>query len=223
MTITVANTQLTNTYDYWRNRTNELAYALSNYVITTDSNNTTGNAYVNGTFSATTITANSGLRGGNVSTSAVLTITSNVNITGTIISVGSNVIMNSSSLSIGNSTVNTTINSTSIGISGYSVASINVQTSNTDLQVIDSFSKTTYQTAEYVVSLKNNSANAFQASKLLLIHDTGDAYVTEYGVLSTNTSLGTFSANANSTHCNLLFTPTAANTQIKGVRTNVVV
>ena len=85
------------------------------------------------------------------------------------------------------------------------------------------FDKTVYRTAEYVISLKNNAANAHQTSKLLLIHDGGDAYVSEYGVISTNTSLGSFSANANSTHCRLLFTPTASNTQIKGIRTNVVV
>jgi hypothetical protein len=267
MTISVANTSNTNSFYYWLTKTNELAHALSNYVITTDSNNTTGNAYVNGTFSATTLTANSGLRGGNSSTSTVLTITSNVNITGNLLSVGSNILVNTSVLSIGNSTVNTivnssiisignttlnssvlsignsivnvtvnsslisignstintSINSSSIGITGYSVSTVNVQTSNTDSQVVDYFDKTVYRTAEYVMSLKDNSANSQQASKLLLIHDTGDAYVTEYGVISTNASLGTFSANANSTHCRLLFTPTAANTQIKGIRTNVVV
>lgn len=223
MTISVANTANTNSFYYWLTRTNELAYALSNYVVTTGSNNTTGNAYVNGVFSSTTLTANSGIRGGNVSTSTVLTVTSNLNVTGTQLSVGSNITMNSSSLSIGNSTINTTINSTSIGISGYTVSSINVQISTLDSQIVDSFDKTAYRTAEYVISIKNNSANGYQTSKLLLIHDTGDAYVTEYGVISTNTTLGTFSANVNSSNCNLLFTPTVANIQIKGVRTNVVV
>lgn len=222
MTISVANTGNTNSFYYWLSRTNELAHALSNYVITTDSNNTTGNAFVNGVFSSTTLAANTALRGGNVSTSAVLTITSNVNITGDKLTVGE-ISVNSSVVSVGNSTSNVAVNSTSISITGVSTASINVQTSNTDSQVIDYFNKSTYRTAEYVISLKNNSANAHQASKLLLIHDSSDAYVTEYGVLTTNTSLGTFSANANSTHCRLLFTPTAANTQIKGVRTNVVV
>lgn len=223
MTITVANTANTSSFYYWVTRTNELAHALSNYVVTTDSNNTTGNAFVNGVFSATTLAANSSIRGGNTSTTTVLTVSSNLNVTGTQLSVGSNVVLNASTISVGNSTVNVTINSSSIGIVGFSTFSINVQTSNTDSQVIDYFTLSNYRTAEYVISLKNNAANAYQASKLLMIHNDGDSFVTEYGVLSTNTSLGSFSANANSTHCRLLFTPTAANTQVKGVRTNVVV
>jgi hypothetical protein len=223
MTITVANTSNTNSFYYWLSRTNELAHALTTYVITTDSNNTTGNAYVNGTFSASILTANSSLSGGNSSTTTVLTISSNANITGTQLSVGSNVILTSTVVAVGNSSVNSIINSTSIGTTGYSIFSINVQTSNTDSQVIDYFSINSYRTADYVISLKNNSANAFQSAKLLIVHNDGNAYVTEYGVLSTNTSLGSFSANANSTHCRLLFTPTAANTQVKGVRTSVVI
>jgi hypothetical protein len=38
MTITISNTANTNTFDYWRNRTNELAHSMSNFVMTTDSN-----------------------------------------------------------------------------------------------------------------------------------------------------------------------------------------
>lgn len=223
MTITVANTANTNSFYYWLNRTNEIAHALSNYVITTDSNNTTGNAYVNGTFSASILTANTELRGGNTTTSNTLTISTNVNVTGTQLTVGSNVVVNASQIFVGNSTSNVVINSSSISISQQAIFSLNVEMSNTDSQVIDYFDKTVYRTAEYVVSLRNNAANAHQASKLLLIHNSGDAFVTEYGVISTNTSLGSFSANANATHCRLLFTPTAANTQLKGVRINVVV
>ena len=191
MTIAVANTQLTNTYDYWRNRTNDIAYIISTYAVTTQSNTTVGNAAITGTF------------------------TSN--------SLATNTIITDSSIFIGNSTVNATINSSSISLPNYNINSINVQTSNTDLQIVDYFDISSYRTAEYIISLKNNAANAHQAAKLLVIHDGGDAYVTEYGVVSTNTSLGTFSANANSTHCRLLFTPTASNTQVKGIRTNVVV
>ena len=40
MTVTVANTANTNTFDYWRNRTNELAYAMSTYAVTAGGSNT---------------------------------------------------------------------------------------------------------------------------------------------------------------------------------------
>lgn len=54
MTINIANTFLTNTYDYWRTRTNELAVAMSTYAVTTNSNTAVGNAAITGTFSANT-------------------------------------------------------------------------------------------------------------------------------------------------------------------------
>ena len=46
MTIAVANTSNTNTFEYWLNRTNELADAMSNKVITVNSNNKIGRAHV---------------------------------------------------------------------------------------------------------------------------------------------------------------------------------
>ena len=52
MTITVANTTLTNTFEYFVNRTNELSNALTTKVVTADSNTTSGNAAITGTFSA---------------------------------------------------------------------------------------------------------------------------------------------------------------------------
>lgn len=80
MTIAVANTANTEPVSAWRTRTNEIAAALSTKVLTTDSNVTTGNSAVNGTFTATTLTANS-MGGGNTSVAANLTFTTNVNMT----------------------------------------------------------------------------------------------------------------------------------------------
>jgi hypothetical protein len=144
MTITVANTANTNTFDYWRNRTNELADAMTNKTVTVDSNTATGNAVVNGHFVSGTLVANVALRGGNTSTFNTLTISSNVEVsTGNTITVGnssvntqitsgnlflngstlvigntdSNVTSNSSTLTIGNSSIFTSINSTSVNFS----------------------------------------------------------------------------------------------------------
>jgi len=144
MAITVANTANTNTFDYWRNRTNELADAMTNKTVTVDSNTATGNAVVNGHFVSGTLVANVALRGGNTSTFNTLTISSNVVVsTGNTITVGnssvntqitsgnlflngstlvigntnSNVTSNSSTLTIGNSSIFTSINSTSVNFS----------------------------------------------------------------------------------------------------------
>ena len=192
-TISQINTA-SDTFQVWVDRTNDLANVVSIEVVTANNETggalTTGNAYVNGIFSVATLSANTELRGGNVDTSAVLTITSNVSITDTELSINESVF-----------------------------SSINVQTSGTSEQIVDNFDLTTYQAAEYVVSIKDNAANGYQVSKLILLHDTGDAYVTEYGVIYSNGMLGTFSANANTTHSRLTVTPTQSNTQLKISRT----
>ena len=56
MTVVVANTSNTNTFDYWRNRTNELAYAMTTYAVTAGSSNAAvGNAAITGNFNANSI------------------------------------------------------------------------------------------------------------------------------------------------------------------------
>jgi hypothetical protein len=59
MTVNIANTANNNTFDYWRNRTNELAYAMSTYAVTVNSNTATGNAAITGTFTSNSLIANS--------------------------------------------------------------------------------------------------------------------------------------------------------------------
>ena len=244
MTIAVANTSNTNTFEYWLNRTNELADAMSNKVITVNSNNTTGNVFVNGVISAVTVAVNTDIRGGDTTTSRPLVVSSNLSVNGDILTIGSNLQLNTSSLFVGNSTVNTvinstsfisgnvTVNSTTISISGNTITAtsiaalpsvINVQTSGTGGQVIDYFDLSTYRTVEYTLSITDNNANSYQSSKVLLTHNIGNTYITEYAVLYTNAQLGVFSSNANTTHCRLILSPLVTNTQIKGIKTLIVV
>lgn len=212
MTVAVSNTLLTNTFDYQRARLNEIAHALSNQVVTTNTP-VTGNAVVNGYFSANNLVATT-IRGGNLSVTSVLTVTSNLAVNGTIFTVG-------------NSTINTVINSSSITVNSILVPLVhfvvNTQTSGTSTQVIDSYDLTTYRLGDYVISVKDNAANSHQAQKVIITHDVGAAYLSVYGVVSSNVNLGTFTANANATHVRLYFTPTVSNTQVKAVKTLVVV
>ena len=193
MTVSVTLIDInTQNFEALIDKVNEVANLVSNSAVTANTTQglTTGNVYVDGIFSATTLSANTALRGGNVDSSAVLTITSNVEITDTELSINESVF-----------------------------SSINVQTTGTSEQIVDNFDLTAYQAAEYVVSIKDNTANGYQVSKLILLHDTGDSYVTEYGVIYSNGMLGTFSANANSTHSRLTVTPTQSDTQLKISRT----
>ena len=317
MPISVANVSLTNTKDYQRQRINDLAYAMSTRVVTTDSNTATGNAAITGTFTADVLVANTISITGNTSNINVNYVTANnmlvaagnvaslfsnaatiINaniVTGTANSITSNngsiAALSTNSLTgntgslktftantlvIGNSTVNVTMtaaNSTlqsngnyfynangswtyvpttfaaagsntqvTYNDSGSSVGSAGLtfnKTSNT-LSVansavigttlyqtvlgstfglsqiaIDTIALATYRCTEYVVSIKDNAANNYQVSKLLMIHNGGTATVTEYGMISTaGTSLGSFDSTANSTVASLLFTPTSTSTNI---------
>lgn len=212
MTVTVANTALTNSFDYWRTRTNEIAYALSNQVVTV-SGTVSGNAVVNGYFMANNIVATT-IRGGNLTATGVITVTSNLVVNGVLFTVG-------------NSSINTVINSTSITVNGVLIPTVNytvnTQTAGTSAQLIDTFVVATHRGADYVLTVKDNAANAYQIQKSIVIQDDGSSYLSTYGVIWSNTNLGTFSANSNSTHSRLYFTPTVSNSQVKGVRTMVVV
>jgi len=52
VTISIANTEISHTFDAWRIRTNEMATAMRDKVVTADSNVTTGNVVVHGTISS---------------------------------------------------------------------------------------------------------------------------------------------------------------------------
>ena len=102
------------TFAAWLTKTNMLLQDMSTIVVTTAANSTgavtDGNAYVNGTLSAVTGAFNT-IRGGNVGTNAAVTIASNV------------AIANGYTLTLGNTSVNTTINATSFsGISNTALA-----------------------------------------------------------------------------------------------------
>jgi hypothetical protein len=194
MTVTVQQTSNTNTFEFWLNRTNELANAMSTVAVTTNSNTAVGNASISGVFTANVI-------------------------------------------SVANSTVNTSISPPSsaqkssgdyyLNANGSwaqivtPVSISNTETSGTGSQIMDSYELATYNAIEYVIHLKNNVANGYQVTKLLTVHNNTTAFVTEYGTISTNNTLGVFSATTNATHAIISVTPLASNTTISFARISV--
>lgn len=158
----------------------------------------------------------------------------------TSINVGANVNLTTSYLNIGNSTVNVVINSTSIvtgsvtvnsstiAVGGSNVATVaalsglgisnTITFTGTSSQVMDSVTLSSTRSAEYLISANNNTVNAYQVSKILVIHDGTTAYVTEYGTMNTNTSVVSISAGANATHMFINCTPVSSNTTVKFTR-----
>ncbi len=207
LVIPVVNTA-TDTFELWIEKTNLAINAISTQAVTVNSHAngmlTTGNGFVEGTFGSRNLVGNT-LAGGTVATPGLLTITTNVSVTGTTLNVGT-VSVNSSDVSIGGVSV-TQIS----GISKF-IANTNGLTD----QLIYFFSKTTYRAAEFTMSINDVNANAHQLSKVMVIHDTGNTYLTEYAVVYSNNNLGQFLSNANSTHIRTYLTPTVANTTLSG-------
>jgi len=318
MTITVANTANTNTFDYWRNRTNELADAMTNKTVTVDSNTATGNAAITGTFSANvlflgnttvnstsnstsivfgntvqnTVVNTSSITFGNtvqntvVNTSSITfgntvqntvvntsSITFGNTVQNTVVNTSSitfgntvqntvvntsyitfgntvqNTVVNTSSITFGNTVQNTVVNTSSIFISNStsnltisipttsqyangkfflnangsftSVEALikgNIETSGITNTEINNYLTNTFASAEYLLAVKDNNANNYQSSKILITHDVDNAYLSEYAIIVSNNYVGSFFANSNTSHVRLYFNPTSTNTTINFTR-----
>lgn len=214
MTYIVANTLLTSTFDYWRNRTNELATAMSNVAVTVQSNAAVGNAEVVGKVTAVYISVGNSTPNVFINTTSVALSNSTSNVTLTVPTV--------TQVANGNYFFSSNSNWIYNPISTYGSNSTGIAS----IKVLDSFVKSQYRIADYVINVSDDNANAFHSTRLFITHDDdiANAYITEYSTITTNAvsgTLGTFSANANSTHVKLNFVPTVANTTIKVIRTIV--
>jgi len=254
MTVTVANTANTNTFDYWRNRTNELADAMTNKTVTVESNTATGNAAITGTFSANVLfLGNTTVNSTSNSTSIVFGNTvQNTVVNTSSITFGNtvqNTVVNTSSITFGNTVQNTVVNTSSIFISNStsnltisipttsqyangkfflnangsftlveSLIKGNIETSGTTNTEINNYLTNTFASAEYLLAVKDNNANNYQSSKILITHDVDNAYLSEYAIIVSNNYVGSFFANSNTSHVRLYFNPTSTNTTINFTR-----
>jgi hypothetical protein len=87
--------------------------------------------------------------------------------------------------------------------------------------VIDSFAKATFRTAKYVISVTNGSS--FQAAEVLVTHDGTNGYSSTYAVVTSGSTLATFSANVNGANVELKATGTAVGNTVKVQKTYIAV
>jgi len=101
---------------------------------------------------------------------------------------------------------------------------------NTDLEnpglsaenyVIDTFAAEEYRTLKYLISLHETDNNKHYSSEILFTHDNTNVYMTEYGVLQTDSDLGIIDANIVDEQFELSVTPYYVNTTIRAKRINV--
>jgi len=197
MTIAVQNTLTTNTFDFWRTRTNELAYAMSSNVVTTGGSAAAGDAVITGSFTANVLIAN---------TVRVANSTASLNIA----------VPTTAQIANGNLFLNANGSFTSVTTSA---TSNSLTTTVAGSQNLDNYPISSTRGAEYFISVKDTTGvNNFQATSLLTMHSIGAAYSTEYAVLVSNNSIATFSVSTNATHVILSVTPTPACTAINFTR-----
>lgn len=175
MAIQITNVNIvTDSFQNWVDKTNTLLYSYSTYSVTAAPNTagslTTGNAIVNGTFVSNNIVVNgtvtAGLRGGNLTTSNVLYIVSNV--------------------SIGNSSVNTNISSAGINTislvttGGATVGGLTTLTGNATLSgALQTISgNVNVDSGTLFVDATNNRVGINNTAPGVALHVTGQANIT---------------------------------------------
>jgi len=101
MTISIANVSIANdNFGDWVTRTNLIADAMTNYVVTVDSNATVGNAVITGSFQTDNLYADI-LSGGAIGSKGLLTFDTNTTFSGTTTTISGNFISNSSNIFLG--------------------------------------------------------------------------------------------------------------------------
>jgi hypothetical protein len=254
MTVTVQNTAITNTFDFWRTQTNYLAAAMTNLAVTVNSNTAVGNAAISGTMTANLFSGNVAATLANLTTinatsigttnlvansTNTFVLNTNTAVVNTYITVGT-VSINTNLISIGNNSVNvqfTVPTSSQITNGQYFLASNSTwqlvqvpyspvsngqtTTSGTSTIILDAYPMATYKGAEYLLNVTDNISNNHYTTKILTTHDGYNAYSTEYGQIITNTSIGVFYSDSNTTYVRLNFTPSITSTTVKFVKVNV--
>jgi hypothetical protein len=93
-----------------------------------------------------------------------------------------------------------------------------ITTSGLTTFIVDYWLISQYKAAEYLISVTDNNANNHYASKITSTHDGYSAYSTEYSQLVTNTAVGVFYVDSNSSCVRLNFTPVSSNTSVRFIR-----
>lgn len=185
------------TFFSWLGKTNDVIDAFTETVTVkgnTAGDMTSGNGFVNGHFGANTLVATT-LKGGNVASNTVITISTNTN--------------------IGNSSIQVTTLQNNVA----HVKAASYTSTNTDVQLLDSFSATDYRAGKYLISIKDTDNTEYQSTEIMIMHDDSATYSTEYATLISTATLGTFTSNVDSGTIRLYVAPTNGNNVIKYHRT----
>ena len=72
-----------------------------------------------------------------------------------------------------------------------------------------------------MIQLEHDSDNKYHSAEILLTHNGTIAYITEYALVYSDSSLGEFDANISGGNVSLTLTPSYTNTSIKAKRISI--
>ena len=183
------------TFAIWVDRTNSLVQLANTDVVTTIANTsgdtTTGNGFVIGIFGGTTLVANT-MRGGNVSTTAALTILSNTIFTGSQVNSTANVYLNAANV-YSNTTSFTVVGNTYITTTGTQSNTLSY-TTNGEFSTFDITSDNTAVNSSITFIRDANFSNAatFNSNTFL----NANTYANIVNVANTLTIVGNTTLNS---------------------------
>lgn len=199
MPVNISPVNTTNTFQFLIDRVNQLISVANTSALTIGST-ATGNTSIAGTLTANTLVANTA-NVTNFSTTGLTSNSTNLTIAANNVTTSNT---NTTTLSISNAAISTTFTTNTTG---------------TSVQPVDWFSLSQFRSAEYILDVRDNTANNFTHSRISILN-SGTVMHTEYGILVSNNTIGTFTVTANSTMVILNYQPaTSANTTILGTKT----
>lgn len=115
--------------------------------------------------------------------------------------------------------INTLVPGSSLQIKDVALETSSLTTTTTTAdQIVDSWSASSFRTAKYLMQIHDTSANEYHTSEILLTHNGTTVFLTEYAIIYTAASLGSFNADISGGNVRLLCTPTNNNNVVKAYR-----
>jgi hypothetical protein len=124
--------------------------------------------------------------------------------------VGANVSATVSTITVGNSTVNTAVTAGVVGRTDVIDTFISNTTATVTQTAIDAFSATTFRSGKYIIQA-TNGAN-YHYTEVSVVHDGTTAYATEFATMFTGSSLVSFAVDISGGNVRLLATAANATT-----------
>jgi hypothetical protein len=123
-------------------------------------------------------------------------------------------------ISIGNTSFTTT--GTNLFDTGYINSNYTNIPAGSGLVSIGNYSNISYSGSYYIVSIEDTTNNIHQVSEVIVLNDSSNAYITEFGILSTGNYIGSISADILGTDTHLYFnSPISSNVQIRIFQTAI--